>query len=80
MTPLACILCAIDPQTTSLIVPMAQATVIAVPIFFRGSIVAAIRRARGVADGIDEPESQPDGDRSGDDDPDGQEAPEGDSR
>jgi hypothetical protein len=43
---LACVLCTIDPQTTSLVVPMAQATVIAVPFFFRDRIASAVRRAR----------------------------------
>ena len=46
MTPLACVMCAMDPQTTSLVVPVAQAAVITVPIFFRGQIAAAVRRAR----------------------------------
>lgn len=42
---LACVACMVDPQTTSMVVPMAQATLIAVPFFFRGRIAAAIRRA-----------------------------------
>ena len=68
---LACVMCTIDPQTTSLVVPMAQATLIAVPFFFRDRIAGALRRVRGRADealpdegcdtpaddGADEPES-----------------------
>ena len=46
--PLACMLCAIDPATANMLVPMAQATVIAVPFFFRNNIKSAIRRARGL--------------------------------
>jgi hypothetical protein len=42
-------MCALDPQTTSLLAPLAQATVIAVPFIFRDRIVAGIRRARGIA-------------------------------
>ncbi len=47
---LACVACMVDPQTTSMVVPMAQATLIAVPFFFRSRIAGAIRRAtrRGV--------------------------------
>jgi hypothetical protein len=42
---LACVMCMVDPQTTSMLVPMAQATVIAVPILFRSRIADAVRRA-----------------------------------
>ena len=42
---LACVACMVDPQTTSMVVPMAQATLIAVPFFFRSRIADAIRRA-----------------------------------
>ena len=42
---LACVACMVDPQTTSMVVPMAQATLIAVPFFFRSRIAGAIRRA-----------------------------------
>lgn len=47
---LACVACMVDPQTTSMVVPMAQATLIAVPFFFRSRIAGAIRRAtrRGI--------------------------------
>jgi hypothetical protein len=41
---LACVACVVDPTTTSMVVPMAQATLIAVPFFFRARIAAAIRR------------------------------------
>jgi hypothetical protein len=77
MTPIACILCSIDPQTTSLLVPMAQATVIALPIVFRANIAAAIRRARGFAIDITEPESVPPGDDGGEDGSDDLEPPGG---
>ena len=42
---IACVMCMVDPQTTSMVVPMAQATVIAVPFFFRSRIAAAVKRA-----------------------------------
>jgi hypothetical protein len=42
---LACVLCMVPPQATVLVVPMAQATIIAVPFFFRNRIVAGVRRA-----------------------------------
>jgi hypothetical protein len=45
--PLACIMCALTVDNTALIVPVAQATVIAVPFFFRTRIVAGVRRAVG---------------------------------
>jgi hypothetical protein len=66
---LACVMCMVDPQTTSMVVPMAQATVIAVPFFFRSRIAAAVRRAvrRGAdpdaADLIDEDCDTPADDR-----------------
>jgi hypothetical protein len=40
--------CAVDPQTTSMLVPLAQATIIALPIIFRANIAAAVRRHRGM--------------------------------
>jgi hypothetical protein len=54
---LACVMCMVDPQTTSMVVPMAQATVIAVPFFFRSRIAGAVRRAlrRGVDSGVADP-------------------------
>lgn len=43
MTPLlGCIICQIDPQSLSLAVPAAQATLIAVPFFLRSRIRAAV--------------------------------------
>ena len=47
---LACVACVVDPNTTSIVVPMAQATLIAVPFFFRARIASAIRRVAGRAD------------------------------
>jgi hypothetical protein len=42
---LACVLCMVPPQATVLVVPMAQATIIALPFFFRSRITAGVRRA-----------------------------------
>ena len=42
---LACLLCMVPPETTGVVVPMAQATIVAVPFFFRSHIAAGVRRA-----------------------------------
>lgn len=52
--PIACILCSIDPNTTSLMLPMAQATVIAAPILLRDHVK---RGARAVAGRLRDPRS-----------------------
>jgi hypothetical protein len=45
--PLACIMCSIDPQTTSLLLPIAQATIISAPILMRKQLVDGVRRITG---------------------------------
>ena len=48
-TPLACVACSLDPQTTSLILPLAQATILAAPVILRAQLrrsVAAVRSRR----------------------------------
>lgn len=48
-TTLACVACSLDPQTTSLILPIAQATVLAAPVILRKEIrrgVEAVRAGR----------------------------------
>jgi hypothetical protein len=48
-SPLACVMCGLDPQTTSLILPLAQATIVAAPVILRGEIrkgVEALRARR----------------------------------
>ena len=74
-SPLACVMCAVDPQTTSLLIPMAQASVIAVPFFFRQNIAAAIRRARGLPTAPIDPDSEEDCDTRADDPSDRAEPP-----
>jgi hypothetical protein len=44
--PAACLACLVNPQTASMLVPLAQATVIAVPVLLRKDIASAIRRLR----------------------------------
>jgi hypothetical protein len=54
---IACIVCTFDPNTTSLLLPVAQATIIAAPILMRERIARALRRishrARGRERAID---------------------------
>jgi hypothetical protein len=47
MNLLGCVLCQIDVQSASLLVPLAQAAIISAPIVFRKEIKRGIRRARG---------------------------------
>lgn len=49
MSPLACVVCSVDPQATSLILPLAQATMIAAPVILRAELKKGVRalRARG---------------------------------
>jgi hypothetical protein len=49
MTELACAICGLDPQSTSLLVPMAQAAAISVPFLLRTQILRGVRAvwARG---------------------------------
>jgi hypothetical protein len=42
-TPLACVVCSVDPQTSSLLLPIAQATIIAAPILLRDEIRRRVR-------------------------------------
>ncbi len=55
---LACLMCSIDPQTTSLLVPMAQATIITAPFFLRGKIQAGMRALRDRRPDPAEPDDQ----------------------
>jgi hypothetical protein len=50
-------LCAIDPQATSLLVPMAQASLIAAPIVFRKELLRAARRIRRTGEVTDSQQS-----------------------
>lgn len=45
-TPLACVACSLDPQTTSLILPVAQATILAAPLILRAEIKKGVRAVR----------------------------------
>jgi hypothetical protein len=47
MNLLGCVLCQIDVQSASLLVPLAQAAIISAPIVFRKEIKRGIRKARG---------------------------------
>jgi hypothetical protein len=46
-TPLACIACSLDPQTTSLILPLAQATILAAPVILRAELRKGVQAVRG---------------------------------
>jgi hypothetical protein len=46
ISPLACIVCLVDPQMTTMIGPLASATVIVVPVLLRKNIADAIRGLR----------------------------------
>jgi hypothetical protein len=56
VSQLACMLCAVDPQAASMLVPMAQASLIAAPLVFRKQLLRAAKSVRR-------------GDPIGDDDP-----------
>jgi hypothetical protein len=45
--PVACVMCMLTIDNTTLIVPVAQATVITIPFLFRHHIVDVVRRRRG---------------------------------
>jgi hypothetical protein len=45
-SPIACMMCAVDPAMTSLMLPLAQATIISAPILLRGRIRRGIQRVR----------------------------------
>jgi hypothetical protein len=45
-TPLACVVCSLDPQTTSLILPLAQATIIAAPVILRAELRRGVQSVR----------------------------------
>ena len=45
-TPLACIACNLDPQTTSLVLPLAQATVLAAPVILRAQLRKGVQALR----------------------------------
>jgi hypothetical protein len=44
--PLACIACSLDPQTTSLILPLAQATILAAPVILRAELRKGVQAVR----------------------------------
>jgi hypothetical protein len=74
--PIACIMCALNIDNTSLILPVAQATVIVVPFFLRTRIVAGVRKAVGrAAPGEPASSDGADCDTRPDDDVDGPEPP-----
>ena len=55
---LACVVCSLDPQTTSLVLPIAQAAIVAAPVILRDEIRKGLnsvraRRASGRAVDID---------------------------
>ena len=52
---LGCVLCLVDPQMTTMLGPLASATVIVVPVLLRKNIGAAFRCLRGGRVGADEP-------------------------
>lgn len=45
-SPLACLVCNLDPQTSSLILPIAQATIVAAPLILRDEIRKGARAIR----------------------------------
>jgi hypothetical protein len=45
-SPLACVVCSLDPQTTSLVLPLAQATIIAAPVILRKQIAKGVQSVR----------------------------------
>jgi len=45
-SPLACVICSLDPQTSSLILPFAQATIVAAPVILRDEIRRGARAIR----------------------------------
>jgi hypothetical protein len=45
-TPLACVACSLDPQTTSLILPLAQATILAAPVILRAQLRKGVQSVR----------------------------------
>jgi hypothetical protein len=58
---LACVACVVDPVTTSMAVPIAQATLIAVPFFFRSRIAAVARRLLGIGGNAEDPSASLEG-------------------
>ena len=47
LMPIACMVCNVDPATTSLLLPLAQATLISAPILMRSQLRRGLRAARG---------------------------------
>jgi hypothetical protein len=72
---LACVACMVDPSTTSMVVPIAQASLIAVPFFFRSTIAGAIKRAVGRDEDLESADGEENGDTPADDRADGPEPP-----
>jgi hypothetical protein len=46
LTPIACMMCNLDPGTTSLLLPLAQATIISAPILMRDQLRRGFRAVR----------------------------------
>lgn len=42
-SPLACVVCSVDPQTSSLVLPLAQATILAAPVILRNQIAKGVQ-------------------------------------
>jgi hypothetical protein len=55
--PLACVLCLVDPQMTTMLGPLASATVVVVPVLLRKNIADAIRGLRRDGRGPTTPEA-----------------------
>ena len=72
---LACVACMVDPSTTSMVVPIAQASLIAVPFFFRSRIAGAIKRAAGRDEDQESADGEENSDTPADDRTDGPEPP-----
>lgn len=46
MAPIACVVCAVDPNMAGLVIPLAQATIVATPILLRKHIAGGVRKVR----------------------------------
>jgi hypothetical protein len=58
-SPLACVVCSLDPQTSSLILPIAQATIVAAPLILRDQIRRGARALRDRRSGRRAPAAEP---------------------
>jgi len=53
LTPIACMVCNVDPATTSLLLPLAQATLISAPILMRSQLRRGFQAVRARRPGAD---------------------------